>query len=178
VNFRGHLLGGAVAGVTVCAVAVISETVRFAAGPGQDWLHRPGTAGEPMALLGVLFLITLAMALFPDLDVAGKVQRWFYRVVGATLIVLWLLQRMDLFAGLTLVALLPLLHHHRGWTHSRVTPWLIALGVMIMAEIQCGRFVGCSGIAISELVLALKDSWIYILACVLGHYTHLLLDAI
>jgi hypothetical protein len=176
-NFRGHLLGGMAAGAVVCATAVIS---------GQVVLERKGLDrlvnqvldrdGGWLMLVG-LFLITVTMALFPDLDITSVPQRWFYRAVFVCLVFLLVMRRMDLFAALALIALTPLLHRHRGWTHARLTPFVIALAVVLIIAYQPGQTGWWRSVSVDTVLSGLRDGWIYLLACVLGHYTHLFLDS-
>ncbi len=61
---------------------------------------------------------TLAGSLFPDIDTKSKGQKWLYRLLFVVLIFLLLLQRFDVFVGLSLLACLPLLVNHRGILHN------------------------------------------------------------
>ena len=67
------------------------------------------------------------MALFPDLDTASIIQRWFYRALLVLLLILMINKQYDYFIVLSFVAVLPLIDKHRGWTHWKTAPWLISI---------------------------------------------------
>lgn len=140
-------IAGAVA-VTGAAVAATS------------WLgfYRPGV--ETMLALGVLAVLG---GLFPDVDTDSKGRRLFYGLAVVADAVLILRQQYRQAALLGFFALLPAIDGHRGWTHS----WWAALLVP-------------SPILLAPVFL-LHQPWPallpYYLACVLGYFSHLLLDA-
>lgn len=175
-KFRGHLLGGVAAGAVVAGIAVQTGVIEVSADSVTAFIHSL-LSSEPGALAaGGIFLLTVLMSLFPDLDTASVPQRWFFRAAFAILVILLLLQRMETFAILTLVLLLPLLHRHRGWTHARLTPFAIAFCMMfVLGYLRTpGMFHSLSP---DLLLTLLKQYWVVVLACVLGHYTHLVLDS-
>jgi len=175
-KFRGHLLGGMAAGAIVVGIAAQAGAVSIATSSARSFLNT-FLAGEGSALAaGGVFLLTVLMSLFPDLDTASVPQRWFYRFAFAVLLLLFLQQQMDLFAAVTFILLAPVLHRHRGWTHSRLTPFVVAmLMVLLLGYFRMPRLP--DRIAIDLAIRLLRDYWIVILACVAGHYTHLVLDA-
>lgn len=146
---RGHLAGGALAGGGVVAAGTALGSL-------------PGL-GHPLAWAA--FATALFFALFPDVDTDSLPRRWFYRGVLAALA--WLAGRRR-FEEATLVAvaaLLPLVDHHRGWTHGRFTPLLVAL-----AATGALWWWGDWPPGASESVL--------LAAAVAGWYTHLVLDGL
>ena len=88
-----------------------------------------------------------AFALFPDLDVASVPQRWFYRAAAALLLVLISQGRAGDAALLGLLALLPLMHRHRGWTHRW---WAVPLVPLALFLCWAGLAAGPPGWAVSE----------------------------
>ena len=176
-RFRGHLIGGVVAGAVVVGIAAKSGIVTIDALSLSALVQVSPAHQSDTSTTITLFLLTLVMSLFPDLDTASVPQRWFFRAAFVLLIVLLLLKQMDIFAIVTFVLLLPLLHHHRGWTHSKLTPF--AISILIIAVTIYLRFplLRIEGFSINQVVSLFQDYWIIILACVFGHYTHLLLDA-
>ncbi len=176
-NFRGHLNGGVAAGSLTIAVAVSTQYVTLQPESVQRFLDAPlHWQGEIQTLLG-LFLTTLFMALFPDLDTTSVPQRWFFRGMFVLLAVLFLQQEIELFSICAFASLLPVMHKHRGWTHWRSTPWLIAIFFAMVFEyfrIKEAWLVDFSWHKVWEF---LNRFWMYVFACVLGHYTHLLLDS-
>ncbi|MFH2131280.1 MAG: hypothetical protein ABIK68_12975, partial [bacterium] len=176
-KFRAHLIGGITAGVIVVGIAAKSGIIaRDALSPSA--LFQIGTIAQSGALVAAsLFLLTLAMSLFPDLDTASVPQRWFFRTAFILLVILLVMKQMGLFACLTFILLLPLLHRHRGWTHSKWTPFAISrLFIAVMGYMRLPRS-GPVEFSLAAAIGLFREYWIVILACVSGHYTHLLLDA-
>lgn len=177
-RFRGHLIGGITTGIAVCGLAVFTGTVHLRSDRLSRWLvDQPLPLDNGIATLAGIFLITVTMSLFPDLDGASIPQRWFFRLVFGCLVAFLFLNRMDLFAAVALISLLPLLHRHRGWTHSWLTPIIIALAAALLIGYLRGQQPWLRHLSLSSLTQFIGDGWIYILACITGHYTHLLLDS-
>lgn len=173
-NFRAHFAGGVAAGTAAAAVSVLSGDTALSGDSARRFFSAGPDGGVHLA--GV-FAVAWFMALFPDLDTASVPQRWFLRAMFALLVAALAWGRLDLFVVLAFAALLPLLHRHRGWTHWKVTPWLIALFLATVHETLRARSAWFSGFSWDNVWLFLRDYWIYVAACVMGHYTHLLLDA-
>jgi len=172
-NFGAHAAGGVVAGVVAAGVAGIASAGEQAPAMFGELEGVLGTGAFAVGCFGAAFL----MALFPDLDTASIPQRWYLRIMFAGLVASMLAGWMELFVVLALVALLPLLHRHRGWTHWRITPWGVAVLLAVAheyAEARASWFSSFSWEAVGGLLL---EAWPFVLACVLGHYTHLLLDS-
>jgi hypothetical protein len=186
-NTSAHFKGGLVAGLAAAGLAAASGAVPMGSLPieglpfGADALARlPGDIHVPggLATLGAVALTAGLMALFPDLDVASRPQRWFYRGLLGALAALYLAGVAgELLAGLALVALLPLVHKHRGWTHWPLTPWLLALLAAVAHETLRARGAWIGGFAWANVAALLRSHWPFVAACVIGHHTHLLLDA-
>lgn len=154
---RGHLAGGALAGGGVAAAATALGYV-----PGID--H---------ALWWAVVATTLFFSLFPDVDTDSLPRRWFYRGVLAALLWLAWQRRFEQATLLASAAVLPLVDHHRGWTHGRYTP---LLAVLLVGGLLWGLGVMSQGVgpgcALAPGHLALTA------AAVAGWYTHLLLDGL
>lgn len=174
-NFRGHFAGGIAAGTVAASLAAVSGALEIG---GLD--IPPGEAGAipaGLAHVGGVFTTAWFMALFPDLDTASVPQRWFLRGMFALLVAVLAWGRMDLFAVLAFATLLPLIHRHRGWTHWKAAPWAVALFLAAAYEYlraEASWFSGFSWENVGDFLLAY---WQYVAACVIGHYTHLLLDS-
>ena len=156
-NFRVHLAGAVCAGLAVSVVAC--------------FFIKP----TPIVFLQ-LFSIALFFGLFPDLDTDSIPRRWFYRFIVLWLLYLALLHKYELATRIALVSMLPLLSHHRGWTHSI----LAAIFVPIIAVLTY-VFV-TSGVsynvffALDNIILVCSSYMWFIIAASLGWLTHLLLD--
>lgn len=173
-NFRGHFAGGLAAGAVAGSCALIAGQLELGGAAPLDIM-----GGEPGGVthFGGVFAAAWFMALFPDLDTASVPQRWFLRGAMLLLVAALLAQRMDLFVLLAFASLLPLIHHHRGWTHWKITPWLIALFMAIVHETLRAEASWLMGFSWHNVGRILQAYWLYVLACVMGHYTHLLLDS-
>ena len=85
--------------------------------------------------------------------------------------------RHDLFVIIAFCALLPVLHQHRGWTHWKITPWVVAVFLAIVQEYFLSQQRWYKGFEWGNVIDLLKSYWLFVLACVCGHYMHLFLDA-
>ena len=119
----------------------------------QDW----------QALWGV-FVVCILFALFPDVDTNSKAQDIFFLLAFAIDLVLIYNGDFVAAAYLGLIAMLPILGHHRGWTHQRwamiVVPLPIILGPLLYSLENLGT------------------SALYYSAAVAGYFSHLLLDGL
>ncbi len=158
------------------SVAQISGYTSASVSDLQKILERPYQTDGDLPLLSGLFLLTLFMSLFPDLDSASVLQRWFYRIILIILIGLFFTGQTGLFAAVTFVSLLPLLHRHRGWTHSKFTPFILAILFAAILEFNRSANALTGQFSPGNMVDWFYTYWIYVLACVAGHYTHLLMD--
>jgi hypothetical protein len=121
-GYRGHLAGGAVTyGFLFFALHSLQPTFSTA----MCW-----------------FFMTCAGALFPDIDIKSKGQKYFYWAILAFLV--WSImrfkqiassERFDIVAGTAVLALIPLLVRHRGVTHQQwfiismsCAVWMIMMG--------------------------------------------------
>ena len=176
-NFSGHLVGGVLAGGAVVALAVITRNTFVEVDSVNQLFSRQAWLSGDTKALTALFLITCFMALFPDLDLPSIQQRWFYRVVLVVLVVLFFMGQGEVFALVAILVLLPVIHKHRGWTHWPITPFLIAIMMALIFEYQRSTKSWGGGFSVDNVFLYLKTYWMYVIGCVLGHYTHLLLDS-
>ena len=110
-NFRGHLTGGVAVGI---GVVVVSSRLDYI--PSEDYRMWAGVCGT-----------TIFFSLFPDLDTSSVPQRWFFRIVFAALLYLGWTERYELATLVGILSLLPLLDHHRGWTHWKISPLLVSV---------------------------------------------------
>ena len=151
---RGHLVGGLVTGSGVAGIGILAGQV-----PGLLHPHWWGVAAT-----GLFF------SLFPDVDTDSLPARWFYRFVVVGLIALALTGQERLGLWLAILSMLPLLDHHRGWTHGRWMP-LIAPAIL-----GVGAALEWREKASPEMFAPLDI--LYYSAAVVGWYTHLLLDGL
>lgn len=154
-NYKGHIAGGAVlAGVYTIAM-IFAPVERFAeyAALLYDW----------QAMFAV-FVIGMLFALFPDVDTNSKGQDLFYWIVFPLDLLLIYSEQFQAAAYLGVIAILPILTHHRGWTHSKWAMFLIPLPIILVPYL------------VNDNVLAI--SVVYYGAAVVGYFSHLLLDGL
>lgn len=152
-NFKGHVIGGAVTSTIVSAISLI-PIIPFIE------ISRPE----------VLFFVCFFMSLFPDFDTASIPQRWFYRILLVLLFWLYLEQKDEIIAIIAIFSITPLIHKHRGWTHWKVTPFIISLSLIYLYDYE-------KGVTGLDPYYIFINYLLFILAVVSGHYTHLLLDS-
>ncbi|MDH4121918.1 MAG: metal-dependent hydrolase [Deltaproteobacteria bacterium] len=171
----GHMRGGLAAGAAAVALGGVSGAISLDDSALRQMLYSP-FASPDFYTLGGMFLTAVFMALFPDIDTPSIPQRWFLRAMAAVLVGLAWQGRMDLFAVVTLATLAPMLDHHRGWTHSLATPWVLSAVLAVVWEYFRAKEAWLSGFSWANVGRMLQDDWMYVVAAVMGHYTHLLLD--
>lgn len=163
-NFKAHLSGGILIGTGVVGAAVANQHF--------------GTGTETqLTTLVLCFGTAVGFALFPDLDISSIPQRWFYRLVMVSLLVLGYHQEFELATLLGIIAITPVLDHHRGWTHNPLAAIffpLILVGIYEYLLVQERWFAEWTLEGSWELVLRYR--WL-VIACTLGWWTHLLLDS-
>jgi hypothetical protein len=159
-NFRGHLIGGTVVGVGMVGIAS-----RLGHIPPGDYGIWGGVCGT------VVFF-----SLFPDLDTSSVPQRWFFRIVFATLLYLGWTERYELATLVGILSLLPLLDHHRGWTHWKISPLVVPVLLGAVYEYWRARNAWLGEFSWTNVHDLLSGHLIFLIACIVGWYVHLLLD--
>jgi membrane-bound metal-dependent hydrolase YbcI (DUF457 family) len=154
-NYKGHLAGGAVltgiytGAVTTLPVERLAEYARVL----QDW-----------QALTAVFVIGMLFALFPDVDTNSKGQDLFYWILFPIALLLIYSGQFQAAAYLGIIGMLPVLSHHRGWTHAKWAMIVIPLPIIIIPYLY------------SDKVLAF--SLVLYGAAVVGYFSHLLLDGL
>jgi membrane-bound metal-dependent hydrolase YbcI (DUF457 family) len=145
-GYKGHLNGGLIAGSLAISATMLLGYLAF------DIIKVAG-------LLGVCVLGSL----FPDIDTDSKGQNLFYS--GMIVIDGILIYHKYYFwaSWLGLIAMLPALGHHRGWTHTWWAMFLVPLPILIVPY-HLYRGAG-------------MDTFLgFYAAFTLGYFSHLLLD--
>jgi len=176
-NHTGHVVGGIIAGGAVCFLASTTGDVELGWETLNEMAKSPLSPTQNTKTLLGLFITSLFMALFPDLDVQSVSQRWFFRVVFLLMAIMHFSGRHDLFVIVAFCAILPVLHQHRGWTHWKITPWAIAFFLAVVQEYFLAQKRNFGGFSLENVWELLKHYWLFVVACVAGHYMHLFLDA-
>jgi membrane-bound metal-dependent hydrolase YbcI (DUF457 family) len=152
-NYKGHIIGG----VGACAAYVGAMSL-----VENDWLQRTsGILGDWQMTAG-LFIVAILFALWPDVDTNSKGQDIFYGLGLIALITLIMTNRFEAAAYLGLLAMLPIVGKHRGWTHSFPAMVLVPLPIVLVPYLQSSTLV--------------DTAVIFYGAAVAGYFSHLLLD--
>lgn len=155
-NYKGHIAGGAAAGVVYAGLLtslVQSADLKLSFGMTDSWQFP-----------ALLVILATLCGLWPDIDTNSKGQDIFYS--GMFVLNVWLiyLKQYQLSAYVGLLAMFPVLGKHRGWTHSRLTMLLVPLPILLIPYVasDAGSWAGAP----------------YYGAAVCGIASHLLLDGL
>jgi hypothetical protein len=154
-NYRGHIAGGLAAGAASVALLplVPVEHIAEAAHLLSDW-----------QIFAAFFVLSVLFALFPDVDTNSKGQDIFIGLAFVTDILLIVSGDFHAAAYLGLIAMLPIVSHHRGWTHSKWAMFIVPLPLLVIPSLY------------SESLLPVAS--VYYIAAVAGYFSHLLLDGL
>lgn len=86
----------------------------------------------PWLFPAVLVVIAILFGLWPDIDTNSKGQDIFFGGMFLLNSYLVATKSYRLAAFLGLLAMLPVVGKHRGWTHSRLTMFIIPLPILIL----------------------------------------------
>ena len=119
-GYKGHLAGGAVA----FAFALVFVTNRFS---------------PTLATTAEWLFFSLAGSLFPDIDIKSKGQKYFYWFILLLLLSLSFRKRYDLFMGVSIISVFPMLVNHRGIFHR---PWFVIGAPLLLWYLISLQFPG------------------------------------
>ena len=153
-NYRGHVIGAA--GFGVAYLALLSLVFNLEVIPTDREIFT-GFA-FPVVLVG----LTVMFGLFPDIDINSHAQNIFYSFFFA--IDLWLIftENFAEAAYLGLIAMLPVISKHRGWTHSKLAMVVVPSPLLLLTASNNPN-----------------DPWVglpYYGAAVAGYFSHLYFD--
>lgn len=154
-NYKGHIAGGLLAAGIYASVLTFVPIERFAEAAGLLGNWQPVFA---------IFIIGILFGLFPDVDTNSKAQDIFFGVVFPLDILLLWQGYLQAAAYLGLIAMLPIVGHHRGWTHKKWAMIIIPLPILVVPFLYNDEI--------------LPISIIYYGAAVAGYFSHLLLDGL
>lgn len=154
-NYKGHIAGGLAAGAAYVGIIFWAPVTYFAqeAGVLQGW-----------EALAAVFVLSMLFGLFPDVDTNSKAQDIFLGTAFLVDVALVATGRIQAAAYLGLIAMLPIVSHHRGWTHTKWAMLVVPLPLLIVPYFY------------NHAVL--PASIVYYGAAVAGYFSHLLLDGL
>lgn len=152
-GYKGHIVGATVVnGAYVGGLSMVPDYIIYNShGIVSDW-----------QLLAGLFVLAILFGLFPDIDTNSKGQDIFFGLAFVADILLIVNGRITAAAILGLVAMMPVLGKHRGWTHSKLAMILIPSPLVIIPYLYNQNF--------------LNTALIIYGAAVAGYFSHLLFD--
>lgn len=144
-GYRKHILAGAVAGSAALFAADQFAVLRV------DRLTQ-----------ATLLAVTLTASIFPDIDTPSKGRPFVYGALAVFDVYLIYTKRLLWAALLGLIAILPCLGGHRGWTHTWWAMFLVPLPLLVGPV----HFLGWSWQAAAP----------WYIAAIIGYGSHLVLD--
>ena len=153
-GYKGHLAGATVFAVGYLAVLGYAFSI--------DAAYQQFSVLEQVAYPLVLVVLALLFGLWPDVDTTSKGQQVFYSIFFVTDVFLIVTEQFRAAAYLGLVALLPVLSRHRGWTHTWWAMLLIPSPLLILPYLHVPErpFIGLP----------------FYGAAVVGYLSHLIVD--
>ena len=154
-NYKGHVAGGALFGALYYgAIAYVPiEQLAETAGVLNDW-----------QAIFALFVISMLFGLFPDIDTNSKAQDLFFAIAFPLDVLLLAVNRVEAAAYLGLIAMLPVIGKHRGWTHKKWAMLLVPLPIIAVPYLYDPA--------------ALPISAVFYGAAVSGYFSHLFFDGL
>lgn len=154
-NYKGHIAGGALTGIAYIGITQYVPIERFA-----EAAH---LLQNEQALAAILVL-SILFGLFPDVDTNSKAQDIFFAIAFGTDILLLATGHIQAAAYLGFIAMLPIIGHHRGWTHKKWAMLAVPLPIIVVPYLY------------NEATVPI--SLVYYGAAVTGYFSHLLLDGL
>jgi len=154
-NYKGHIVGG------LAASGVYAAVLSFT--PIQQYAETVNLLHSWQVLLAI-FIIGMLFGLFPDVDTNSKAQDIFFGIVFPLDILLLATGNVQAAAYLGLIAMLPIIGHHRGWTHAKWAAFVVPLPILIVPYLYNQQ--------------TLPIAAMYYGAAVVGYLSHLLLDGL
>lgn len=154
-GYKGHIVGA------VAANAVYLAGVKVLP---SDLLERSNISLQDWQLLIGLFVVAILFGLFPDVDTNSVGQNLFFGIAFIAMVILIVAGKFEPAAYLGLLAMMPIIGKHRGWTHHKLAMFLVPLPIIVIPYL--------SNHQIWTLGLLIYG------AAVAGYFSHLLLDGL
>lgn len=162
-NFKGHITGGFVSGACLITAAFLMSS---SAVPSHN-----------LQSVSSIFGVTVFFSLFPDLDVGSIQQRWFYRAIFILLLYLGYQKYYELATLVAIIAITPILDHHRGWTHNYFSALLVPLLLIGIYGYMLAKDYPLHNWSFKHSCEYFKNHLWLVIASIVGWCTHLLLDS-
>ncbi len=155
-NFQGHAVGASAFGIVYIAALYYFSEINVLTQKLSWFEHVP--LSVPVMIICVLF------GLWPDIDTNSKGQDIFFRLFFVLDVLLILTGSFQAAAFMGLLAMLPILGKHRGWTHTHWAMVVVPLPFLLV-----------------PFIYNPAEPWsgaIYYGAAVAGYASHLVFDGI
>jgi hypothetical protein len=181
--FKEHFIGGIISYSVFYFLALgASLALKF----GLQWdVNKVSVISLNVWIAVPCFLIAVLSGLWPDVDIKSTTQKIFYRIFLLLDIVLIYKGITDgrryllISALLGVFAMLPLIGKHRGWTHSRITMFLLPALFLLPAMYDINpRDLSLSSFDYARLDYTDLSGLPLYVASFIGYATHLYLDGI
>ncbi len=154
-SYRGHFIGGFIGAVVYTALMLflpLQELAEYAK-LLTDW--------QPIA---AIFVIAMLFGLFPDVDTNSKAQDIFFGIAFPIDALLIWNHKLQAAAYLGFIAMLPIVTHHRGWTHAKWAAFVVPIPIILIPSLYDTKMI--------------PISLVFYGAAVTGYLSHLLLDGL
>ncbi len=163
-NFSAHAIGGTVTATAITLGAVATQVV----------------GSEPILWKYTMMIWATGFffSLYPDTDTSSIPQRWFFRGIFVILAFLFFTKQYSLATSIAIVSILPLLDHHRSWTHHPIIPFIFPIIVAVGYEYFYAGQAELYQWSVDGTLHVLSSHVWLVIACIAGWYTHLALDSV
>ncbi len=152
-GYKGHIVGA-----VACNAGYVAA-LQFAPAGALGSNHY--VVSDTQLLVG-LFVVAILFGLFPDIDTNSKGQDIFFGLAFIADVYLIYDGRIMAAAFLGLLAMTPILSHHRGWTHSKPAMLLVPLPIVLVPYLYNSTYLDTALVVYG--------------AAVVGYFSHLLFD--
>ncbi len=152
-GYKGHTFGA-----IVCNTAYVGALKVAPSGALQGNHH----ILSDVELLVGLYVVSVLFGLFPDIDTNSKGQDIFFGLAFVADAYLIYDGRMTAAAFLGLLAMTPIIGHHRGWTHSKLAMILVPSPIAVVPFLYNSSYL--------DTALVIYG------AALIGYFSHLLFD--
>lgn len=154
-GYRGHIAGAVAANTTYLAGVKLL--------PGE-MLERWDISLQDWQLIVGLYVVAVLFGLFPDVDTNSVGQNIFFGIAFVAMIILIVAGKFEPAAYLGLLAMMPIIGKHRGWTHHKLAMLLVPLPIVLVPYLH-NQHIWTLGLLIYG-------------AAVAGYFSHLLFDGL
>ncbi len=130
----------------------------------DDALRHTGGILSYWQFIAALYVVAVLFGLWPDVDTNSKGQNIFFGLAFIADVLLIATGRTEAAAYLGLLAMTPIVGHHRGWTHSKLAMVLVPLPIALIPYLNRASI--------------LPTALLVYGAAVTGYFSHLLLDGL